>query len=72
MHDFGPWADPDSSLTKYLEQKDALHSDRKARKTAEEVTLKMLCNAYLNHKKALASDNSGRDTAERPASRHSS
>ena len=53
LHYFGPWADPEGALKKYLEQKDALHSGRKPREASEGVTVKDLCNAYLNHKKAL-------------------
>ncbi|MBP3956713.1 tyrosine-type recombinase/integrase [Gemmata sp. G18] len=50
---FGPWADPDGALKKYLEQKDALHSGRRLREVSTGVTVKALCNAFLNHKKSL-------------------
>jgi hypothetical protein len=53
LHYFGPWADPDGALAKYLEQKDALHAGRKPRETAEGTTIKDLCNAFLNAKQAL-------------------
>src|SRR5436305_6723432 len=55
MHYFGPWADPDGALKKYLEQKDDLHAGRKPDRAAgvevsAGVTLKDLCNAFLNAK----------------------
>jgi integrase len=53
MHYFGPWADPDGALKKYLEQKDALHAGRKPREATEGVTVKDLANRFLNAKKAL-------------------
>src|SRR4051812_36036535 len=52
MHYFGPWADPDGALAKYLEQKDALHSGRKPREDTQGVTVKQLCNRFLNAKTA--------------------
>src|SRR6266403_183758 len=54
LYYFGPWADPDGSLTKYLEQKDAaLHSGRKPRPDPEALTVKEAANAFLTAKKAL-------------------
>src|SRR5437763_4963768 len=53
MHYFGPWADPDSALAKYLEQKDALHSGRQPRPDPTTVTVKDVANAFLNAKTAL-------------------
>jgi integrase len=50
---FGPLADPDAALAKYLEQKDALHAGRKARIDPAAVTVKDVANAFLNHKQAL-------------------
>jgi integrase len=53
LHYFGPWADPDGALAKYLEQKEALHAGRKPRPDAEGVTVKDVANAFLNAKQAL-------------------
>jgi integrase len=52
FHYFGPWADPDAALAKYLDEKDALHAGRKPRPGDEALTVKALCNAFLNHKQA--------------------
>jgi integrase len=53
IHYFGPWADPDGALAKYLEQKDDLHAGRLLRPEAASVTVKDLVNAFLTHKQAL-------------------
>src|SRR5215471_1368635 len=53
LHYFGPWADPDGALAKYLEQKDALHAGRQPRPEAGSLTVKDLCNQFLNAKQAL-------------------
>src|SRR5262245_60868790 len=53
MHYFGPWSDPDAALTKYLEQKDALHAGRKPRESSGGLTIKQLCNHFLAAKEAL-------------------
>src|SRR3954447_16167438 len=53
MHYFGPWADPDAALTKYLEQKEDLHAGRKPREATGALTVKDLANRFLNAKKAL-------------------
>jgi integrase len=53
IHYFGPWADPDSALAKYLEQKDALHAGRKPRPDAGAATVKDVANDFLNAKQAL-------------------
>jgi integrase len=49
---FGPWADPDAALAKYLAEKDALHAGRKPREVSAGVTVKDLCNQFLNAKLA--------------------
>ena len=53
MYYFGPWADPDGALKRYLAEKDALFAGRTPRAAAEEVTVKVLCNSYLNRKQEL-------------------
>jgi integrase len=53
MHYFGPWDDPDGALTKYLNQKDALHAGRKPREAEGGLTVKDLANGFLNAKQAL-------------------
>jgi integrase len=57
LHYFGPWADPDAALNKYLADKDALHAGRKPREVSAGVTVKDLCNRFLSVKQALV--NSG-------------
>src|SRR3954454_7465251 len=47
---FGPWADPDAALTKYLADKDALHAGRRPREPSAGATVKELCNQSLNGK----------------------
>src|SRR5262245_60066072 len=53
LHYFGPWADPQAALAKYLEQKEALHSGRKVRAATEGATVEELVNRFLHHKQAL-------------------
>src|SRR5262249_17224794 len=53
MHYFGPWEDPDAALTKYLEQKDALHAGRKPREAQDGFTVKDLSNRLLNVKQLV-------------------
>src|ERR1700730_11050175 len=53
LHYFGPWADPDGALKKYLEQKDALHAGRKPRPDPEALKVKDVANAFLIHKDSL-------------------
>src|SRR5436309_2186657 len=53
LHYFGPWADPDAALRKYLEQREALHAGRKPREESAGLTVKEMCNRFLNAKQAL-------------------
>jgi hypothetical protein len=57
IHYFGPWADPDAALAKYLEQRDELHSGRTPRPDPEALTVKDAANAFLNAKAALVDSN---------------
>lgn len=47
LHYFGRWDDPEGSLAKYLDQKDALHAGRKPRTPSDGCTLHGLCNAFM-------------------------
>src|SRR6516162_1580977 len=53
FHYFGPWADPDGALAKYLEQKDALHAGRTPRVKPEGLTVRDLANQFLTNKQDL-------------------
>lgn len=50
LHYFGPWADPDSALAKYLDQRDDLHAGWKPRPTGDGLTLHELCNRFCESK----------------------
>ncbi len=51
---FGPWADPEGALNKYLAEKDALHAGRKPREEVSGgVTIRDLCNRFLHAKEDL-------------------
>jgi hypothetical protein len=52
MHYFGPWADADGALQKYLAEKDDLHAGRTPREDTEGLTVKELCNEFLRAKQA--------------------
>ena len=51
IHYFGPWDDPDSALTKYNEQKDALHAGKKPREPTAGTTVRDAVNRLLNAKR---------------------
>src|SRR3954469_14033316 len=52
LHYFGPWADPDAALAKYLKEKDDLHAGTTPKPDPEAATVKDLANAFLNAKQA--------------------
>jgi integrase len=52
MHYFGPWADSDGALRKYLEQKDYLEAGMKPPAANDgRLTVRELCNRFLNSKR---------------------
>jgi integrase len=53
LHYFGPLADPDGALNKYLAEKDDLHAGRKPRSDPEAITVKDVANDFLNAKRSL-------------------
>lgn len=50
LHYFGPWANPDAALAKWLDEKDDLLAGRTPRPKGNGVRLKDLCNAFLTFK----------------------
>ena len=61
FHYFGPWADPDGALKKYLDQRDDLHAGRTPRVSGDGFSVRDLLNRFLTSKKLLA--DSGEITA---------
>jgi hypothetical protein len=57
MHCFGPWDGPDGALKNYMEQKHALHADRRPSADTEAVMVWDAVNAFLNHKRTLLESN---------------
>ena len=54
LHYFGPWADSEGALNRWLEQKDDLLAGRTPRPKTEGATLRDLANAFMTAKKHLA------------------
>src|SRR5262249_22247318 len=55
LYYFAPWNDPEAALARYEEQREELHSGRKARPTTDAITVKDVANAFLNAKQDLVS-----------------
>jgi integrase len=50
LYYFGPWADPDAALAKYLAEKDALDAGKTPRQDPAALTVKDVANGFLNAK----------------------
>jgi len=50
FHYFGPWADPDAALQKYLDQRDDLHAGRTPRADTGGLTVRDMCNRFITAK----------------------
>lgn len=53
MHYFGPWADPDAALAKYLDQRDDLHAGRTPRVRGDGLVVRELLNRFMTSKQHL-------------------
>src|SRR5664279_3605294 len=53
LHYFGPWADPDGALQKYLDQRDDLHAGRTPRVQKDGLTIRDLVNQFLTSKRLM-------------------
>src|SRR6187551_2023972 len=53
LHYFGPWADPDAALAKYLDQRDDLQAGRVPRVGKDGLTVRDLVNRFLTAKRCL-------------------
>src|SRR5262245_12470138 len=51
IHYLGPWSDPQAALSKYLEQKNALHAGKTPRPDPQALTINDVVNLYLNAKR---------------------
>ena len=52
LHYFGPWADPDAALARYVDERDDLYAGRKPRRKGEGLTVNDLVKRFLTAKKA--------------------
>jgi integrase len=53
LHYFGPWADADGAIRKYLDQKDDLHAGRTPRVAGDGLIVRDLLNRFLTSKRHL-------------------
>jgi integrase len=57
LHYFGPWADPQAALQRYLDQRDDLHAGRAPRTATDGFTIADLLNKFLTFKLAKLEKN---------------